>query len=175
MTSPSMAIENFTNFLFLQMFRTGSPQHIGCLITHKDQTMFTIDEAYNIMELRVEADKKLLAIWDKEQPEPEVATFCTQIHPQQSSQQNFGRSQNNQSNKQGFNCGQTFSTTGTPQPDPTTTAMEWPVSTTRFSGKINKSADNRSKPANLAWTKMDDLSGQKSKVLRTPTMLHQYQ
>jgi hypothetical protein len=57
-----MAIENFTNFLFLQMFRTGSPQHIGCLITHKDQTMFTIDEAYNIMELRVEADKKLLAI-----------------------------------------------------------------------------------------------------------------
>jgi hypothetical protein len=64
MTSPSMAIENFTSFLFLQMFRAGSPQHIGCLIAHKDQTMFTIDEAYDIMdtELRVEADKKLMGI-----------------------------------------------------------------------------------------------------------------
>jgi hypothetical protein len=56
-------ITYFSNFLFAQMFRAAAPENVRHLISHKDQTRLTVDDAYHIFqsEARVEADKKISA------------------------------------------------------------------------------------------------------------------
>jgi hypothetical protein len=96
-------IDFFANFLFTQIFRASVPENVCRLISHKDQTRLTMDEAYQILytEDCVEMDKRtsikstLIHAVSEEQnsvtQDPEVAAFRLQQRQQKphNNQQNF--------------------------------------------------------------------------------------
>ncbi len=110
------SIEAYNQFLFTQIFKAAAPENVRKLLSHKDQTRLTVDEAYQTFftEHRVEQDKRqptaltVHAIEDHQDPEtanmdPNVAAFRPQRPPQQQFRQqqqnnnrgNCSRGQNN--------------------------------------------------------------------------------
>jgi len=53
-------VNNFANFLFTQMFRATALENVRRLLSHKDQTRLTVEDAYKVffMDYRLEMDKK---------------------------------------------------------------------------------------------------------------------
>jgi hypothetical protein len=101
------SVEAYNQFLFTQIFKAAAPENVRKLLSHKDQTRFTVDDAYQTFftEHRVEQDKRqptaltLHAIEDHQDQDtantdPNVAAF----RPQRPPQQQFRQQQNN-------NCG----------------------------------------------------------------------
>jgi hypothetical protein len=96
-------INFFANFLFMQIFRASAPENVCRLISHKDQTRLTMDEAYQILytEDCLEMDKRtsIKSTWihavSEEQnsvtQDPEVAAFRLQQRQEKprNNQQNF--------------------------------------------------------------------------------------
>jgi len=131
------SIEAYNQFLFTQIFKAAALENVRKLLSHKDQTRLTVDEAYQTFftEHRVEQDKRqptaltVHAIEDHQDPEtanmdPNVAAFRPQ-HPQQQQfrqQQNSNRGNrsrgqnnyrgNNNSNRSSQNQGNNASRNG---------------------------------------------------------------
>jgi hypothetical protein len=57
-------VDNFTNFMFTQMFKAAAPENVRWLLSHKDQTRLMVEEAYKIYftDHRLEMDKKLTPV-----------------------------------------------------------------------------------------------------------------
>ena len=53
-------MDNFANFMFTQMFKAAAPENIRRLLSHKDQTRLTVEDAYKVYftNHRMEMDKK---------------------------------------------------------------------------------------------------------------------
>jgi hypothetical protein len=53
------SVEAYNKFLFAQVFKAAAPENVHKLLSHKDQTRLTIDNAYQTFftEDRVEQDK----------------------------------------------------------------------------------------------------------------------
>jgi hypothetical protein len=79
-------VDNFANFIFTQMFKAAAPENVRQLLSHKDQTRLTVDDAYKVffMDHRLEMDKKASQVHAvTEEPEPnneeqDVAAFRPQ-------------------------------------------------------------------------------------------------
>jgi hypothetical protein len=58
------SIDSFANFMFTQMFKAAAPENVRRLLSHKDQTRLTIEDAYKVFftDHRLEMDKKALQI-----------------------------------------------------------------------------------------------------------------
>ena len=114
--SPTTALElrAYNKFLLAQVFRAAAPENVRKLLSHKDQTRMTVDDAYDTFftDHRVETDKKERAmvnvINDEEDSgnastEQDIAAFRPQQRQQQqrySQQQNSNyRSNQNQQQK----------------------------------------------------------------------------
>ncbi len=106
------SVEAYNKFLFAQVFKAAAPENVRKLLSHKDQTRLTVDDAYQMFftEHRVEQDKcqptaiNILAVEDNLDQEanntdPNVAAFRPQHPPQQ--QQQFCQQQqyNNRGNR----------------------------------------------------------------------------
>jgi len=54
------SINSFTNFMFTQMFKAAAPENVRRLLSHKDQTRLTVEDAYKVFftNHRLEMDKK---------------------------------------------------------------------------------------------------------------------
>ncbi len=54
------SMDNFANFIFTQMFKVAAPENVRRLLSHKDQTRLTVEEAYKIYfsDHRLEMIKK---------------------------------------------------------------------------------------------------------------------
>ncbi len=81
------SVDAFANFLFMQMFKAAAPENIRRLLSHKDQSRLTVEEAYKVFftDHRMEMDKKLStvhAVTDEfenpVQQEQDVAAFKPQ-------------------------------------------------------------------------------------------------
>jgi hypothetical protein len=108
------SVEAYNNFLFAQVFKAAAPENVRKLLSHKDQTRLTVDDAYQTFftEHRVEQDKRqnttlnVHAIDENNDPEanqsdPNVAAFRPQRPQQQQQQQQFRPQQqyNNRGNR----------------------------------------------------------------------------
>jgi hypothetical protein len=53
-------VDNFTNFMFIQMLNAAAPENIRRLLSHNDQTRLTMEDAYKVYftDHRMEMDKK---------------------------------------------------------------------------------------------------------------------
>jgi hypothetical protein len=87
-------VDNFANFMFTQMFKVAAPGNVRRLLSHKDSSTLTVEEAYKVYftDHRLEMDKKSSSVHavneeaDNSQAEQQdVAAF----RPQQR-QQNHG-------------------------------------------------------------------------------------
>ena len=92
-------MDAFANFLFTQMFKAAAPENVRRLLSHKDQSRLTVEEAYKVFfaDHRMEMDKKLSAVHavtdefeNPAQQEQDVAAFKRQQR-QQPRQQNYNR------------------------------------------------------------------------------------
>jgi hypothetical protein len=106
-------INNFSDFLFVQMFWAATPENVRQLISHKDQTRLTILDANKVFntEARVQANKKLTAITEDtntSQTDLEVAAFKQQPRPQQQCQGGQQNYHGNRNQAQNSNCRQNF-------------------------------------------------------------------
>jgi hypothetical protein len=98
--------------MFTQMFKATAPENIRRLLSHKDQTRLTIEDAYKVFftDHRLEMDKKASQIHTvmEAQVSPngeqqDVAAFRPQQRQQyRGSQQNFNNQGNNHSRGQGY-------------------------------------------------------------------------
>jgi hypothetical protein len=101
------SVEAYYKFFFAQVCKAAAPENVHKLLSHKDQTRLTVDDAYQtfLTEHRVEQDKRQSTAinmhtvkdnqdHDATNKDPNVAAFRPQ-HPQQ---QQFRQQQNN-------NCG----------------------------------------------------------------------
>jgi hypothetical protein len=54
------SVEAYNNFFFAQVFKAAAPENVRKLLSHKDQTRLTVDDAYQTFftEHRVEQDKR---------------------------------------------------------------------------------------------------------------------
>jgi hypothetical protein len=54
------SVDAFANFLFTQMFKAAAPENVCWLLSHKDQSRLTVEEAYKVFftDHRMEMDKK---------------------------------------------------------------------------------------------------------------------
>jgi hypothetical protein len=98
------------------MFRSAAPENFCHLISHKDQSRLTVDDAYQLFftERQIEMDRKtdsIHAVSDEQDTaaqaaqDPDMAAFRPQQKQQpHSSQQNF-KNRGNQSRGQGFSKG----------------------------------------------------------------------
>jgi hypothetical protein len=90
------SVEAYNKFLFAQIFKAAAPENVGKLLSHKDQTRLTVDDAYQTFftEHRVKQDKRqptalnVHAIEDHQDQDtanmdPNVAAFRPQRPPQQ--------------------------------------------------------------------------------------------
>jgi hypothetical protein len=93
------SVDAFAKFLFTQMFKAAAPENVRRLLSHKDQSRLTVEEAYKVFftDHRMEMDKKLSAVHvvtdEFENPahqEQDVAAFKPQQR-QQPRQQNYNR------------------------------------------------------------------------------------
>ena len=41
-------VDNFANFMFTQMFKAAAPENVRRLLSHKDQTRLTVEDAYKV-------------------------------------------------------------------------------------------------------------------------------
>jgi hypothetical protein len=57
-------VDNFANFMFTQMFKVAAPENVLRLLSHKDQSRLTVEEAYKIYftDHRLEMDKKSTSV-----------------------------------------------------------------------------------------------------------------
>jgi len=110
------SVRAYNKFLLTQVFRAATPESVRKLLSHKDQTRMTVDDAYQTFftDHRVETDKKeramVNAINEEEETatstEQEIAAFrpqqCQQQQQRYPQQQNSGyrRNQNQQRGKQ---------------------------------------------------------------------------
>ena len=90
------SVEAYNQFLFTQIFKAAAPENVRKLLSHKDQTRLTVDEAYQTFftEHRVEQDKRqptainVHAVENQQNSEvtaadPNVLAFRPQRPPQQ--------------------------------------------------------------------------------------------
>jgi hypothetical protein len=109
------SVEAYNQFLFTQIFKAAAPENVRKLLTHKDQTRLTVDEAYQTFftEYRVEQDKRqptALTVHAVEEHQvheaahvdPNVAAFQPQCQQQQ---QYRGNNRGNRSRGQNNNRG----------------------------------------------------------------------
>ncbi len=76
----------FSKFLLTQVFCAAAPENVRCLISHKDQTRLTKDDAYQVFFTKhcIETDKKISvinAIQDDQEAsnaETDISAFCPQ-------------------------------------------------------------------------------------------------
>jgi len=98
------SVEAYNKFLFAQVFKAAAPENVRKLLSHKDQTRLTVDDAYQTFftEHWVEQDKhqstaiNVHAVEDNQNhdatnTDPNVAAF----KPQHLQQQQFHQQQNN--------------------------------------------------------------------------------
>jgi hypothetical protein len=96
------SVRAYNKFLLAQVFRAAAPENVRKLLSHKDQTRMTVDDAYGTFftDHRVETDKKeramVNAINEEEESghnnaEQDVAAFRPQ---QRQQQQRYGQQQN---------------------------------------------------------------------------------
>jgi hypothetical protein len=103
--------------LFAQVFKAGAPENVRKLLSHKDQTRLTVDDAYQMFftEHRVEQDKRqpttinIHAVKDNQDhnaatTDPNVAAF----RPQQQQQQQFRPQQSGYNNRRNRSRGQGY-------------------------------------------------------------------
>ena len=89
------SVEAYNKFLFAQVFKAAAPENVHKLLSHKDQTRLTIDNAYQTFftEDRVEQDKwqstaiNMYAVEDNQDhdantTDPNVAAFRPQLTQQ---------------------------------------------------------------------------------------------
>jgi hypothetical protein len=108
------SVEAYNQFLFTQIFKAAAPENVRKLLSHKDQTRLTVDEAYQTFftEHRVEQDKRqptainVHAVEDQQTSEtitmdPNVAAFRPQHPPQQQFRQQQGGNRGNCARGQG--------------------------------------------------------------------------
>jgi hypothetical protein len=90
-TFSNVCIDNFANFMFTQMFKVAAPENVHRLLSHKDQTRLTVEDAYKIYftDHRMEMDKKPTAIHtvneesdNGQADQQDVAAFRLQQRPQ---------------------------------------------------------------------------------------------
>jgi len=107
-------VDNFANFMFTQMFKAADPENVRRLLSHKDQTRLTVEDAYKVYftDHRMEMDKRpntVNAVNEEsdniQSDQQDVAAFRPQQRPQNrafQSNSNRGntrsRGQNNRSN-----------------------------------------------------------------------------
>lgn len=82
------SVNHFANFLFTQMFWAAAPEKVRRLLSHKDQTWLTVEDAYKMFftEHHIEMDKKAASIaihaiseeQETTSQESEVAAFWPQ-------------------------------------------------------------------------------------------------
>jgi hypothetical protein len=106
-------VEAYNKFLFAQVFKAAALENVHKLLSHKDQTHLTVDDAYQtfFMEHRVEQDKCQSTInihavdrnqdQDVTTPDPNVAAFRPQQQQQFHSQQSGYNNRGNRSRGQG--------------------------------------------------------------------------
>jgi hypothetical protein len=105
------SVEAYNKFLFAQVFKAAAPENVRKLLSHKDQTRLTVDDAYQTFftEHRVEQDKRqpsainVHAVEENIDQEatnsdPNVAAFRPQC-PQQQQQVCQQQQYNNQGNR----------------------------------------------------------------------------
>ena len=111
------SVEAYNQFLFTQIFKAAAPENVRKLLSHKDQTRLTVDEAYQTFftEHRVEQDKRrptaltVHAVEEQQVHEatnvdPNVAAFQPQRqHQQQYRANNRGNWTRGQNNNRGNN------------------------------------------------------------------------
>ena len=96
------SVRAYNKFLLAQVFRAAAPENVRKLLSHKDQTRMTVDDAYDTFftDHRVETDKKeraMVNVIDDEQDsgnastEQDIAAFRPQ---QRQQQQRYGQQQN---------------------------------------------------------------------------------
>jgi len=94
------------------MFKAAAPENVRRLLSHKDQTRLTVEEAYKVFftDHRMEIDKKATQIhtvseeqeFSPSQSEQDIATFKPQQRQQQRPQQNYNNRDNNCSSGQNY-------------------------------------------------------------------------
>jgi hypothetical protein len=107
------SVEAYNKFLFAQVFKAAAPENVRQLLSHKDQTRLTVDEAYQMFfrEHRVEQDKRqptainVHAVEDHQDQDtanmdPNVAAFRPQRPPQQQFCQQQSNNRGNRSRGQ---------------------------------------------------------------------------
>jgi len=117
------SVEAYNQFLFTQIFKAAAPENVRKLLSHKDQTRLTVDDAYQTFftEHRVEQDKRVAtssihaieeaSTSNVHNDDPNVAAFQPQRRQQQQFRgNNRGRGQNsyrgNTNNKPALNQNQ---------------------------------------------------------------------
>jgi hypothetical protein len=113
------SVRAYNKFLLAQVFRAVAPENIRKLLSHKDQTRMTVDDAYQTFftDHRVETDRKERAMVNVINEEEESTNSATEqevaaFRPQQCQQQqrytlqqnsNYRNNQNQQKGKQNKN------------------------------------------------------------------------
>ncbi len=105
------SIKAYSKFLLTQIFRAAAPENVRKLLSHKDQTRLTVDDAYDTFftDHRVETDRKERAmvnvINDAEEDsgnvsnEQDIAAFRPQQRQQQQQRYNQQQNSNYRSNQ----------------------------------------------------------------------------
>jgi hypothetical protein len=104
------SVKAYNQFLLTQVFRAAAPESVRKLLSHKDQTRLTVDDAYQTFftDHRVETDRKersmINAVNDDDETnnqETEIAGFRPQPRQQQQQQQRYPQqNSNNKGNQQ---------------------------------------------------------------------------
>jgi hypothetical protein len=93
--------------MFTQMFKAAAPENVGRLLSHKDQTRLTVEDAYKVFftDHRLEMDKKasqIHAVMDEQEfTNPEQQQDVAAFRPQQR-QQNRQPTELQQQGQQSF-------------------------------------------------------------------------
>jgi len=102
-------VDNFANFMFTQMFKAAAPENVRRLLSHKDQTRLTVEDAYKVYftDHRMEMDKKsntVNAVNEEsdsaQNDQQDVAAFRQQQRPQNRAFQSSSNRGNNRSRGQ---------------------------------------------------------------------------
>jgi hypothetical protein len=96
------SVRAYNKFLLAQVFRAAAPENVRKLLSHKDQTRMTVDDAYDTFftDHRVETDKKERALVNAINEEEDSGNNATEqdiaaFKPQQrQQQQRYGQQQN---------------------------------------------------------------------------------
>jgi hypothetical protein len=77
------SVEAYNKFLFAQVFNAAAPENVRKLLSHKDQTRLTMDDAYQTFftKHRVEQDKRLLMAINEHAVEDNQDQYVTNMGP----------------------------------------------------------------------------------------------